>query len=93
MKTTRKYGYSALLLGCAIISTTAQDASAALINVNFNGFTGGNPGPTQVESTLEGPGGGLGTSDGTSMPPIPLREPCSIPDWCQHQRHGHDRFQ
>jgi hypothetical protein len=36
-------------------------ANAAPINVNFNGFTA-NSGPTQVESTLEGPAGGLGTS-------------------------------
>ena len=33
-----------------------------LINVNFNGFTGGTPGPTQDGSTLVGPAGGLGTS-------------------------------
>lgn len=33
-----------------------------LISVNFNGFTGGNPGPAQDGSTLAGPAGGLGTS-------------------------------
>jgi hypothetical protein len=60
MKNTGKSLFASLV---AIALSAAPVANAALINVNFNGFTGGNPGPTtQVESTLVGPGGGLGTS-------------------------------
>jgi len=48
------------LVGTTLAMTSL--ANAALVNVNFNGFTGGNTGPQpQIESTLEGPAGGLGT--------------------------------
>ena len=45
-----------------LILVTASFASAALISVNFNGFTGGNPGPAQDGNLLEGPAGGLETT-------------------------------
>ena len=45
-----------------LLTTSLAASGFELINVNFNGFTGGNPGPTQDASTLEGPAGGLGTS-------------------------------
>ena len=45
------------------LATSPLASGFELINVNFNGFSGGNTGPAeQVESTLEGPAGGLGTS-------------------------------
>lgn len=47
----------------ALLFATSLAASGfELLNVNFNGFTGGTPGPTQDAATLEGPAGGLGTS-------------------------------
>lgn len=48
-----------------LLFTLSLSASGfELINVNFNGFTGGNPpgGPAQDASTLIGPAGGLGTT-------------------------------
>ena len=48
-------------LTLALALAAAPFANAALINVNFNGFTGAAD-AGQVESSLEGPGGGLGTS-------------------------------
>jgi hypothetical protein len=39
----------------------AGTAGAELINVNFNGFTGGNL-QSETEATLSGPAGGLATS-------------------------------
>jgi hypothetical protein len=59
MKTNGKF-LAASLMALALGAVPAADA--ALVSVNFNGFTGGTPGPTQDESTLVGPGGGLGTS-------------------------------
>jgi alpha-galactosidase len=45
-----------------LVATSLAAPGFELINVNFNGFTGGNPGPTQDANTLEGPAGGLGTA-------------------------------
>jgi hypothetical protein len=45
-----------------LLATLLPASGFDLINVNFNGFTGGTPGPTQDASTLVGPAGGLGTS-------------------------------
>ena len=44
------------------VATVSIDVRNSLaINVNFNGWTGGSSGTTEVESTLVGPAGGIGT--------------------------------
>ena len=48
-------------LALALTLTIAPLANAALININFTGFTGGNQGPTE-EADISGPAGGLGTT-------------------------------
>jgi hypothetical protein len=45
-----------------LLATSLAASGFELLNVNFNGFTGGTPGPAQDASTLGGPAGGLGTS-------------------------------
>jgi len=59
---TKKNKKSLALALMAGAASMVGISHAQTVNVNFNGFTGGNPGPQpQVESTLEGPAGGLGT--------------------------------
>jgi hypothetical protein len=45
-----------------LLATSLAASGFDLLSVNFNGFTGGTPGPAQDANTLEGPAGGLGTS-------------------------------
>jgi len=60
MKTILRGLTLAIAFGASLAGPGAQAQS---VNVNFNGFTGGNPGPgEQVEDSLEGPAGGLGSS-------------------------------
>ena len=45
-----------------LLATCLAASGFEQINVNFNGFTGGTPGPVQDASTLVGPAGGLGAT-------------------------------
>ena len=48
-------------LSSPVVTVSIDVRSSLAINVNFNGWTAGSAGTTEVESTLVGPAGGLGT--------------------------------